>query len=278
MNSIEKQCAEKFANVLKFVSFTNKNSLFPFTVKKTVLDAAVLTSIFYGCESWLTNNLKSATTTYMSLVKTLLGVRRTTSNDTCLIELGLPTAKAFVQNVQFKFFTRMIASRAENLDDPFTITLNLCKDAKTPCWRYLNSVLGKENIIDADLMETKTRLRHAGPERTKLRTYLDLNPDLVVNPIYSDLAVNELQRIKVTRLRLSSHNLKIETGRWSRIPREQRTCLCGEVQTEQHVICDCELTRACRNDRQFNNLNAFFQENPTDICAIVNSSLQIFGL
>ena len=44
-------------------------------------------------------------------------------------------------------------------------------------------------------------------------------------------------RINFTRFRTSSHRLRIETGRWSRIPHEQRLCECGEgVQNEQHIM------------------------------------------
>ena len=46
--------------------------------------------------------------------------------------------------------------------------------------------------------------------------------------------------------RLSSHNLKIETGRWTRQPRELRLCLCGQVQDEMHVIQFCPLTERLR--------------------------------
>ena len=50
-----------------------------------------------------------------------------------------------------------------------------------------------------------------------------------------------------TRLRLSSHRLAIETGRWSRIPRDNRQCSCGAIQTEKHVICFCPLSQSIRS-------------------------------
>ena len=134
----------------------------------------------------------------------------------------------------------------------------------------------KTNIIAEDLNRSKERIRGAGPERTKIRTYLELNPELLVHSIYTDDNVNELQRIKVTRLRLSSHKLAIETGRWSRILRDQRLCLCGEIQTEEHVICECRLTVDCRSN-DYANLGEFFKENTHIICRTVSDSLAIFG-
>ena len=56
--------------------------------------------------------------------------------------------------------------------------------------------------------------------------------------------MDDFLRIAFTRLRTSSHRLKIETGRWSRVPREMRVCQCGEgVQTEEHVLVGCNLTK-----------------------------------
>ena len=54
-----------------------------------------------------------------------------------------------------------------------------------------------------------------------------------------NLEIPEFVRIYITRLRLSSHTLKIETGRWSRIPRDSRLCDCQKIQTESHIIEDC---------------------------------------
>ena len=71
---------------------------------------------------------------------------------------------------------------------------------------------------------------------------------------YSDrIFVPEYCRIAYTRFKLGSHWLRIETGRWSRIPRERRACACGEVQDEVHVLLHCTLLDNIR--RQFGDLN-----------------------
>ena len=45
-----------------------------------------------------------------------------------------------------------------------------------------------------------------------------------------------------------SHNLKVETGRWSRTPKELRVCSCTSdtIQTEEHVLLHCPLSDQCR--------------------------------
>ena len=49
-------------------------------------------------------------------------------------------------------------------------------------------------------------------------------------------------RNAITRIRLSSHRYKIETGRWgkNKIPREARKCtLCDALESEFHVLLKC---------------------------------------
>ena len=85
--------------------------------------------------------------------------------------------------------------------------------------------------------------------RSKFITYITLNPELNVHPIYHisvNVDIPEYKRMIFTRLRVSAHNLKIETGRWSRTPRDSRLCECGEIQTECHILCSCPLTDLCR--------------------------------
>ena len=59
-------------------------------------------------------------------------------------------------------------------------------------------------------------------------------------------------RVAFTRVRVMSHNLKVETGRWSRTPTEQRICCCNEnkVQDERHVLLECPISTEYRQNFQ----------------------------
>ena len=59
--------------------------------------------------------------------------------------------------------------------------------------------------------------------------------------------ISEHCRIAYTRIRTSSHRLRVETGRWARIPVESRLCGCGGIQTEEHVLLRCNLTQDIRS-------------------------------
>ena len=277
--SLQKHCDEKFCHVLKFVAFVTKNSLFPFHVKILVMKAALFTSVLYGCESWLGNDLKPVQGMYFSAIKALLGVRRTTANDLCLIELGLPSLSGYVKDAQFKFLKRILAARIGMDDDPFMFAYKLCDGANTPCARYIRKLINSPGNFVADDIDTiKNRIRAS--QRTKFKTYLELNPELSVHSMYScSPYVNDLQRTSVTRIRLSSHNLAVETGRWARIDRDRRLCSCGEeIQTESHVICGCMYTEHLRNNSNldFTDLPNFFSGDPRDVCAYVHKVVDIF--
>jgi len=49
----------------------------------------------------------------------------------------------------------------------------------------------------------------------------------------------------LTKIRVSSHRLTIETGRWEKpnvIPRNERVCKeCNTVEDEYHFVCECSL-------------------------------------
>ena len=101
-----------------------------------------------------------------------------------------------------------------------------------------------------EIQQTRVPLSQAflNERGTKAQTYKLLNPDLKVHPVYTSKDyINERARIAFTRLRLSSHSLKVETGRWSRIPREERLCRCGgEVEDEEHILLRCPETNFAR--------------------------------
>ena len=85
----------KMPHVLKFIAFIKKNNDIPFIVKKRVFDAALTSSLVYGCESWFTADLRPVSKLYNWCLKEMLGVRKTTCNDLCYIESGYPSLQNF---------------------------------------------------------------------------------------------------------------------------------------------------------------------------------------
>jgi hypothetical protein len=77
-------------------------------------------------------------------------------------------------------------------------------------------------------------------EHSKLRTYITLKRKLEREK-YLEVR-NRYGAPELTKLRGGSNRLRIETGRWSLIPKEERfceICLSGEVEDETHFMLSC---------------------------------------
>ena len=114
-------------------------------------------------------------------------------------------------------------------------------------------------------------------DSSRREAYKSINPSLSVHPMYTSKNVSELMRISTTRLRLGSHYLKIETGRWSRLERHLRLCPCGQVQDETHVLLSCPHSDNIRTqylDRlDFSSLAALMDGEPSDVTSYCHKVL-----
>jgi hypothetical protein len=245
-SAIRAQCQSKMCHVVKFEAFIKKNSDMPFPMKRKVFESALISSILYGCESWLSNSAATIVgPAYMSCVRLLLGVRKTTACDLSLIEAGLPTLAARLKTTQKRCIEKLWDERREMADDPLAYALQLAKDGRTPCARYIDSLNQFSEEAARDALIARVR----ASTRTKYKTYVEINPTLTTHEMYGSTHVAEHKRIAFTKLRLSSHNLAVERGRWTRVPRDQRLCqLCdsGEIQDEHHILTRCPATNDVR--------------------------------
>jgi hypothetical protein len=225
-SSLKAHLNEKNKEVNKLLIFLAVNYDAPFLVKKRVLDAAFMSCILYGCESWLKVSLKPVETMYHSSVKALLGVRVTTPNHLCLIEAGFKPLSGMVKNRQKKFFEKM-ASRSDMHDDPFIHSMQITKDLNKPTWVYIESVVnGGGDFVSEEVECIKQSITNTADTATKFRTYLTLNPELGVHNLYTKQAptIPDYLRITFFLYSLSSHRLRVEIGRWSKTPCNERLC------------------------------------------------------
>lgn len=211
----------------------------------------------------------------MSTLKQMMGVRQTTSNDLLQLELGVGNAKNKIKDKQRKYLKKIM------LRTPIYVhrIIRLAIEKKTKMGKQLNILSNTQTLFIQQYMETlKTRVLTA--EGTKKKEYRTLNPDLKIHAIYSNPEIKEHHRIAFTRARLSSHRLKIETGRWSRIPRENRICQCNQnIQTEEHALLECPLTDHLRKDelRRCTTLNQLFtSDNHHKVAELCFKVLNLF--
>ena len=58
-------------------------------------------------------------------------------------------------------------------------------------------------------------------------------------------------RVTITKLRLFSHNLAINTAKWYKLPDDQkisRYCMRNDIENEMHVLFDCDNYNDLRQD------------------------------
>ena len=96
--SLKAHIAEKKKHLNRLNIFLSRNHDAPFFVKRKVFDAAFSSAILYGCESWIDVPLAPVEAMYMTAVRRLLDVRRSTSKLTCLVEAGLPSLEALIKD------------------------------------------------------------------------------------------------------------------------------------------------------------------------------------
>ena len=71
---INMNISEKRRHLIKMFAFIQKNADLPFSIKKSIADACVLSSLLYGSESWLCTSYINLETLYMKPIKSHLGV------------------------------------------------------------------------------------------------------------------------------------------------------------------------------------------------------------
>lgn len=274
-NCIEKHAVDKHMQFNKLCNFLRVNFTFPFYIKKKVFNAAYNTSLLYSCESWFNTNCSPVKTLYMNGLKQLLGVRYATCNILTLNELNYPPLEYTIKEKQRNCYKKLIYDPNRNVDnDPFYFTWNLCYTHNIKEAKYMKTIADTAyNFSDEGITITKFKINSSN--QTKIITYRNLNPTLDTHPLYTShiYNLNELHRISFSRLRLSSHDLLIERGRWARpiIDHNLRLCHCGlnELQDEPHVIEKCLFTSSIRanlNGLNYNYNDFFNNINIPEMC------------
>ena len=141
--SVSEHLLSKHPHVLKFNAFITTNVDFPFWIKQKVFHAALLSTILYSSEAWLGNSARNAQTAYYSVVKTLRGVRVTTANELCLMELGIPSVVTRVRDAQKKFLDKLLKERQTYEDDLFMKVSRLCSTTRTPGFFVFEKCAGR---------------------------------------------------------------------------------------------------------------------------------------
>ena len=228
-------------NVIKFFAFLRNNRNAPVSVKGKVLDACILSSLLYNSETWSNVCINKLEVMHRRMLRSILGVSTKTCNEILYIELGVVSMRTRVTIKQFEFWKKVLEMTDDN---PLKYIIKKAKEAKLKEILYYEKIFSKYNSKDDILSEFYQRIRdtiHKKASRgsSKYITYLSINPELSVPSCYDNAKYTDVNML--AKLRTSSHNLHVETGRRNGVPREQRLCHCEtDVETECHFLSICE--------------------------------------
>ena len=136
--------------------------------KRVVFDAAVTSSLLYSTESWLSNNVKRIEKQYNQLVRCLLGVRKNTSINMCMLEAGIVPVRDLIAKQRCKFMKRKLET--VNIEQPFHIVYNICSENNTPGFRFVRKSISYDCSADP-LIEIANLVRTWSTDTTKMSTY-----------------------------------------------------------------------------------------------------------
>ena len=189
--------------------------------------------------------------------KHILGVQKQTTNIGVLLELGRIPLKIYAVKAAIKNWERIKKTNINTLlyssynmacINNLTWITNIKNYLETNgmlCF-YINVYNNKPPFIHKKVFQKLYDSFHQNAfydinnEQAKLRTYGLLKTTIGFEK-YLEQITKPATRITVTKLRLSNHNLMIETGRYNKIPKELRLCpLCLKtVETEIHFLVEC---------------------------------------
>ena len=137
----------KLCHVLKYVSFLKKNNDVPFIVKRRLLDAALMSSLLYVCESWVGADVTCVSKLYIWAIKQLLGVRRSTSNLVCYAEAGYPSLPDMIKFKERNYFSNMWLEKSVMQDDPLSQVIRVVANTNTHRENLQNFITNQPPVL-----------------------------------------------------------------------------------------------------------------------------------
>jgi len=199
---------------------------------------------------------------HMKFLKQLLGVQTQTHNVGILLETGRVPLMAYALKQCIKNWNRIAI---ENDCNPLThLSYKNIFENDFEWFKNIESLLNNlglsyilngnvsnpEVVVHKRIMEVfhQKAFTEIAQENSKLRTYSLFKQEVRREPYLSSVR-NVKDRISMTKLRLSNHELMIEKGRHLKLTISERKCpFCNLVEDEAHFLIDCNIYTALRND------------------------------
>ena len=249
------------------LNISNTLHLFSYMVKPILLYC----SDFWGCLKQPKNN--PIERLYLSFCKQLLGVKKQTHTDGVLQELGMIPITFYAKKMAIKNWERIHLENANTLliaSHKYAMKENLPWETSI---RSLFSANGMLDLFLAKVDKTEDSSRKSAANAMlkrlvdqfhqtsleaiktsrKLKTLSLLKEEPGKETYLTDIT-NPRHRRAMTKLRLASHSLEIERGRYSQVAPEERLCkFCEQrglrsVEDEKHFLLVCPMSKELRDN------------------------------
>ncbi len=246
----------------------------------TAFEALVKPIIMYGCELWGLESLQEkvpekvlsgqkvllmAEKLELKLLKFLLAVPASASNVGIRSEFGCTPLRFYAISQILKFYHRMkigckntllsdfFHAFSENSINPFSKILTTLVECNMNIYEPTSIKTIKSNVKKSLQSLEDAMYDKWDEEITQNRKLITFNTikESHDRESYITSIDDRYMRKYISMIRLSCHPLKIETGRYKKIPQHLRICeFCdlNEVENEYHMVMKCKLYTCLRND------------------------------
>jgi hypothetical protein len=286
-----------------------------------LFDVLVKPILLYACEAWgeETNfNMKDASPVFkdsfeklqLKVCKQILGVHRKTMNIPVLAELGRFPLKLSIDTQMIKYFIRFNnISKDRYLHKIYKESLKPENITKSKWFSHIKRIadeIGFSNIWINQVNERNCEKSPNDIAKKFLRRLKDIYSQNALRYINKDENTNigkmqflrqikdtysfehylnienDQHRKSITQIRLSSHRLAIETGRWQKILRENRLCkYCNlsAIETESHFLFECQNYAEERTSMHIfikEKIDIDFYDSPCSILSLIQKLKSLF--
>ena len=228
-----------------------------------LFDAFVNPIINFGCQIWGFTKSKELERIHLKFCKMVLGVKQSTCNAAVYGELGRYRLYINRYVLMIKYFFKVIKSENILIKTIYKTMLNDMSFGKANWLSRVKSLLEENGFLYIWENPERVNLDHfVGIFKQRLKDsflqkwYSDLSTSTVLSPLYRHLKdefemasylsiiLTKSLRICLTKIRTSSHILRVESGRHGRIriPRNERFCIYCDmncIEDEYHFIIEC---------------------------------------
>ena len=232
--------------------------------KLDLFDKLISPILNYSSEVWGFIQANSIERVHLQFCKKLLGVKKTTQNDFVYGELGRTsyiTKRYFIilkywfkiilaeENKYIKIVYNLILRDLERLPNKVNWA-SLVKHLLMSLGFYnvwldqgVGNYDGFMNILKQRLTDNFVQNWHSRLENSSRATFYRSIASFQYQPYLEIVNISKFCNA-ISKLRMSSHRLEIEAGRWvrvNRVPVNERKCvLCNAMEDEYHFVLECQ--------------------------------------